>query len=84
VIIDPYHPEQWNNAKKIEEMGAGIVIFGDTITKERLGDAISRALAMTPPDLQYLFFTLDGCEAIRVILENLHVTQIPSSKFISV
>jgi uncharacterized protein (TIGR00661 family) len=84
VIIDPYHPEQWNNAKKIEEIGAGIVIFGDTVTKEELGDAISQALTMTPPDLRYLFSTLDGCEAIRMILENLHVTRIPSSTFISV
>jgi uncharacterized protein (TIGR00661 family) len=84
VIIDPYHPEQWNNAKRIEEMGAGIVIFGDSVTKERLGDAISQALTMTPPDLRHLFSTLDGCETIRVILENLPATRIPSSKFIPV
>ena len=72
MIIDPYHPEQWNNARKIEEMGAGIMIPGNEVTGERLGDAISRALTMTPPDLRPLFSAADSRETIRTILEDLH------------
>jgi uncharacterized protein (TIGR00661 family) len=71
MIVDPYHPEQWNNARKIEEMGAGIAIFGNNVTKDRLDDAISQALTMTPPNMQELFSTSNGCETIRKILENL-------------
>ncbi|MDE2518099.1 MAG: glycosyltransferase [Methanocorpusculum sp.] len=74
MIIDPYHPEQWNNAKKIEEMGAGIMVLGNTVTKEKLDDAISRALTMTPPDLRQLFTAPDSRETIRGILESLHTS----------
>jgi uncharacterized protein (TIGR00661 family) len=74
MIVDPYHPEQWNNAKKIEEMGAGITIFGNNVTKDRLGDVISQALTMTPPNMRELFSTSDGCETVRRILENLRAT----------
>lgn len=72
MIIDPYHPEQWNNAKKIEEMGAGIMVLGNAVIKEKLDDAISRALTMTPPDLRQLLSSLDGRETVRGILESLH------------
>ncbi|HJJ99569.1 MAG TPA: glycosyltransferase [Methanocorpusculum sp.] len=80
MIIDPYHPEQWNNARKIEEMGAGIMILGNTVTKEKLGDAISRALAMTPPDLRQLLSTPDGREAVCEILESLHREDLECSR----
>ncbi len=34
IIMDPGHPEQQNNAKKIVDMGAGMSIDGRTVTKE--------------------------------------------------
>ncbi|MBP5474806.1 MAG: glycosyl transferase family 28 [Methanomicrobium sp.] len=60
MIIDPYHPEQWNNGRKIEEIGAGIMLPGDKVTKETLSDAIDEALNMKVPDMSYLFVQEDG------------------------
>ncbi|MDD3407261.1 MAG: glycosyltransferase family protein [Methanomicrobium sp.] len=60
MIIDPYHPEQWNNARKIEEIGAGIMIPGDKVTKKSLSDAIDEALALKPPNMTHLFSLEDG------------------------
>ncbi|HJJ89472.1 MAG TPA: glycosyltransferase [Methanocorpusculum sp.] len=74
MIIDPYHPEQWNNAKKIEEIGAGITVLGNAITKEKLDDAISRALTLTPPNLHRLFSSFDGSAIILRILEHLNAS----------
>ncbi|MDD3407952.1 MAG: glycosyltransferase, partial [Methanomicrobium sp.] len=60
MIIDPYHPEQWNNGRKIEEIGAGIMISGDKVTKNTLSDAIDEALALKPPNMTPLFSKEDG------------------------
>ncbi|MDO5844929.1 MAG: glycosyltransferase family protein [Methanocorpusculum sp.] len=70
MIIDPYHPEQGNNGLKIEKMSAGIMIRGDTITKEILSGAIDRALEMKPVSLTHLFEEQNGCiNACRIIEE---------------
>jgi len=71
MIIDPYHPEQWNNARKIEEIGAGIIIEGDKLTKERLNDAIDRALAMTAPNYSSLFAEQDGKHNIHSVIQSM-------------
>ncbi|MBN1431720.1 MAG: glycosyl transferase family 28 [Methanomicrobiaceae archaeon] len=71
VIIDPHHPEQWNNARKIEEFGAGVVIEGDKVTERRLSDAIDEALAMKSPDMSHLFNTQDGKVKTYKIIEEL-------------
>jgi uncharacterized protein (TIGR00661 family) len=71
MIIDPYHPEQWNNARKIEEIGAGIIIEGNKLTKERLNEVIDRALAMTHPDYSSLFAEQDGKHNIHTIIKNM-------------
>ncbi|MBQ3718149.1 MAG: glycosyl transferase family 28 [Methanomicrobium sp.] len=60
MIIDPYHPEQWNNGRKIEEIGAGIMLSGDKVTKETLSEAIDEALNMKVPDMSHLFVQEDG------------------------
>lgn len=73
MIIDPYHPEQWNNARKIEEMQAGIMIRGDKVTQELLEGAITRALAMHPPDMQQMFSAANGRETVRRILEEIEL-----------
>ena len=70
MIIDPYHPEQWNNGRKIEEIGAGIMIPGDRVTKKRLSDAIDEALTLKPPNMTTLFKEEDGrLNALKLIEE---------------
>jgi uncharacterized protein (TIGR00661 family) len=48
IIMDPGHPEQQNNAKKIVDMGAGTVVDGRTITLDLLEQKIAETLALTP------------------------------------
>ncbi|MFA5236515.1 MAG: glycosyltransferase [Methanoregula sp.] len=48
IIVDPGHPEQQNNAKKIVDMGAGIMVDGRTLTKEILEQKIAETLALPP------------------------------------
>ena len=47
IIMDPGHPEQQNNAKKIVDMGAGLSIDGRTVTKEILKQKIAETLALS-------------------------------------
>ncbi|MFY9750009.1 MAG: glycosyltransferase, partial [Methanoregula sp.] len=55
IIMDPGHPEQQNNAKKIVDMGAGTVVDGRTVNKEILEKKIAETIALPPrtsgPDL---------------------------------
>ncbi|WOF15350.1 glycosyl transferase family 28 [Methanoplanus sp. FWC-SCC4] len=70
MIIDPYHPEQWNNGRKIEEIGAGIMLPGNSVTKRKLSDAIDDALELKPPNMIDLFIKQDGkVNAMKVIDE---------------
>lgn len=46
VIVDPGHPEQQNNAKKIVDMGVGVAVDGRMITREILEQKITEALAL--------------------------------------
>ena len=71
MIIDPHHPEQWNNARKIEEIGAGVVIPGDRVTEKGLSDAIDEALAMKSPDMSQLFNSQDGRINTHRVIEEL-------------
>lgn len=71
MIIDPYHPEQGNNGRAIEEMGAGIMIRGDQITKESLNSAIDKALLMQPVSISHLFKAENGRENARVAIEDI-------------
>lgn len=71
MIIDPYHPEQWNNGRRIEEIGAGIMIPGDKVTKRGLSDAIDEALALKPPNMKNLFSIEDGRVATLKLIEDL-------------
>lgn len=70
MIIDPYHPEQGNNGMKTEQLGAGIMIRGDEITKEILSDAIDKALEMKTVSRRELFEKYNGCEGACGIIES--------------
>jgi uncharacterized protein (TIGR00661 family) len=48
IIMDPNHPEQQNNAKKIVDMGAGTSIDGRRVTKDALEKKISKTLVLIP------------------------------------
>jgi UDP-N-acetylglucosamine--N-acetylmuramyl-(pentapeptide) pyrophosphoryl-undecaprenol N-acetylglucosamine transferase len=48
IIMDPNHPEQQNNAKKIVEMGAGTSIDGRKVTEDVLEQKISQTMALIP------------------------------------
>ena len=71
IIIDPYHPEQWNNARKVAEIGAGIIVEGSPdLSMLELSEAIDRAMLLTPPDLSEQFRTQNGrANALKLIEE---------------
>ena len=69
LIIDPYHPEQGNNGRKVEDAGLGIMLRGDQISKETLLDAIHRAAAMKKYDREALFAVGNGAENAEKIIE---------------
>ncbi|MBT8508140.1 glycosyl transferase family 28 [Methanomicrobiaceae archaeon CYW5] len=70
VVIDPHHPEQGNNARKIQDMGAGVIVRGDTATEDNLEAAIDAAAALRPPGVAHLFGHQDGrTGTLRVIEE---------------
>jgi len=48
MIVDPNHPEQQNNARKIVEMGAGLAADGHTVTSEGLEALIGKTMALRP------------------------------------
>jgi uncharacterized protein (TIGR00661 family) len=48
IIMDPNHPEQQNNAKKIADMGAGISVNGRSVTRELLEAKLDEALSLRP------------------------------------
>ena len=48
IIMDPNHPEQQNNAKKIVDMGAGTSIDGRKVTEDVLEQKISQTMALVP------------------------------------
>jgi len=70
VVIDPHHPEQGNNARKINDMGAGVIVRGDRATEEELEAAIDAASGLRLPQMRRLFENQDGrAGALRVIEE---------------
>jgi len=48
IIMDPNHPEQQNNAKKIVDMGAGTSVDGRTVTREVLEEKLAETMEITP------------------------------------
>ena len=69
IIMDPNHPEQQNNAKKIVDMGAGIAVDGRSITKEILEEKIQETLALTPKSFRKEHESINGRENAVLIIE---------------
>ena len=48
IIMDPGHPEQQNNAKKIVDMGAATSVDGRLVTQELLEKKIDETMRLSP------------------------------------
>lgn len=70
IIMDPNHPEQQNNAKKVEDMGAGIAIDGRTITLEVLEQKIAETMALVPRPFGSAHAAIDGRKNAAEIIES--------------
>ncbi|MFA4826548.1 MAG: glycosyltransferase family protein [Methanoregula sp.] len=60
IIMDTGHPEQQNNAKKIEDLGAGTCIDGRLVTQETLEQKILETFAITPRPFREVHATING------------------------
>jgi len=70
IIMDPNHPEQQNNAKKIVDMGAGTVVDGRYVTKEVLEAMIEKTLRFTPRPFREVHARINGRKnAADIILQ---------------
>jgi len=70
IIMDPCHPEQQNNARKIMDMGAGIAVDGTTATPELLEKKIDETMALTPRPFRRFHETINGRQnAMELIAE---------------
>ena len=58
--MDPNHPEQQNNARKIEKMGAGTFVNGKTVTKEELEQKSAETAAIIPRPFQAVHAAING------------------------
>jgi uncharacterized protein (TIGR00661 family) len=60
VIMDPYHPEQQNNAKKIVDMGAGTSVNGRQVTLDLLEKKIAETMTCCPRPVRVVHEGLNG------------------------
>jgi UDP-N-acetylglucosamine--N-acetylmuramyl-(pentapeptide) pyrophosphoryl-undecaprenol N-acetylglucosamine transferase len=60
IIMDPGHPEQQNNAKKIMDMGAGTAVDGRTVTREILEKKIEETMTCSPRPFRQFHATVNG------------------------
>ncbi len=60
IIMDPGHPEQQNNAKKIKDIGAGTTIDGRLVTQETLEQKILETVALTPRPFREIHAAVNG------------------------
>lgn len=68
VIMDPGHPEQQNNAKKIMDMGAGTFVDGRHLTKEVLEAMIEKTLRITPRPFRDVHTRINGRKNASAII----------------
>jgi uncharacterized protein (TIGR00661 family) len=71
IIMDPNHPEQQNNARKIVDMGAGTSVDGRTVTKDILEKKISETMAMTPKPFRAEHARVNGRQNAYTIITGL-------------
>jgi UDP-N-acetylglucosamine--N-acetylmuramyl-(pentapeptide) pyrophosphoryl-undecaprenol N-acetylglucosamine transferase len=60
IIMDPNHPEQQNNAKKIVDMGAGTSIDGRQVTLDMLERKIAETMTCCPRSFQLVHASING------------------------
>lgn len=60
IIMDPNHPEQQNNARKIVDMGAGLAIDGRKVTRELLEQSLEKTMALVPRPFCQSHACIDG------------------------
>ena len=69
IIMDPNHPEQQNNARKIAEMGAGLSVDGMTVTGEILGTMLEKTMLLQPLKFREAHAGINGRQrAMEIIL----------------
>ena len=71
LIIDPYHPEEGNNGRKVEEIGCGMMIRKDLVTKESLREAILSCMKMEVCDMRGLYDKERGAENFCRVLDEI-------------
>ncbi len=71
IIVDPGHPEQQNNAKKIIDMGVGTMVDGRTINKKILEQKISETLALSPRMSGKEYAAVNGRQNAAAIIEGI-------------
>jgi UDP-N-acetylglucosamine--N-acetylmuramyl-(pentapeptide) pyrophosphoryl-undecaprenol N-acetylglucosamine transferase len=70
IIMDPNHPEQQNNARKIADMGAGIAIDGRNISREVLEEKIEETMKIVPRPFREVHARINGRKnATAIILD---------------
>ena len=77
IIMDPGHPEQQNNARKITDMGAGIAVDGRTVTRAVLEQKIDEALALPPKSFLKAHAAIDGRKNATDIIESVAAGRSP-------
>ncbi len=76
IIMDPNHPEQQNNAKKIVDMGAGTSVDGRQVTREELEKKIAETMRCCPRPLREIHPSINGRKnAAEIILAAAHIRQ---------
>jgi UDP:flavonoid glycosyltransferase YjiC (YdhE family) len=70
IIMDPDHPEQQNNAKKIVDMGAGTFVNGKLVTPDLLEKKIAETMTCCPRPFRVVHEAINGREnAARIIID---------------
>ena len=69
IIMDPNHPEQQNNAKKIVDMGAGTSVDGRHATRDVLEKKIAETMKCCPRPIRDVHPEINGRKnAAEIIL----------------
>ncbi|HXX54704.1 MAG TPA: glycosyltransferase family protein [Methanoregula sp.] len=68
VIVDPNHPEQQNNARKIVDMGAGIAVDGRTISCALLEGKLAETMALSQKPFYSRYGSLNGRQKAMEII----------------
>jgi uncharacterized protein (TIGR00661 family) len=73
IIMDPYHPEQQNNARKIVAMGAGTSVDGRTACCDVLEKKIAETMKCCPRPIRNIHPLINGRKnAAEIILAAAH------------